>query len=110
MIPATSSILSLLALKLVAMRRVSHVYELAADPAAGLFAGLGAIPKATSLTDYSYRTDHRMQAGLLKGLGGALTVLRDAGYSDLEALRWLLTEDATIAARPVDAMAAGRVV
>src|SRR5436853_325094 len=32
-IPATSSILSLLALKLVAMRRVSHVYELAADPA-----------------------------------------------------------------------------
>jgi len=71
-IPATSSILSLLALKLVAMRRVSHVYELAADPAAGLFAGLGAIPKATSLTDYSYRTDHRMQAGLLKGLGASM--------------------------------------
>ena len=68
-IPAVSSILSLLALKLVAMRRVSHVYDLAADPAAGLFAGLGAIPKATSLTDYSYRTDHRMQAALLRGLG-----------------------------------------
>ena len=71
-IPATSSILSLLALKLVAMRRVSHVYELAADPAAGLFAGLGAIPKATSLTDYSYRTDHRMQARLLSGLGASM--------------------------------------
>jgi hypothetical protein len=56
-IPATSSILSLLALKLVAMRRISYVHELAADPAAGLFAGLGAIAKATSLTDYSYRTD-----------------------------------------------------
>jgi hypothetical protein len=71
-IPALSSVLSLLALKLVAMRRISHVYDLAADPAAGLFAGLGAIPKATSLTDYSYRTDHRMQAGLLKGLGASM--------------------------------------
>lgn len=45
---------------------------------------------------------------LVKGLAGALTVLRDAGYSDEEALGWLLTEDAAIAARPVDAMAAGR--
>ena len=45
---------------------------------------------------------------LLKGLAGALTVLRDAGYSDLEALRWLLTEDEAISGRPVDAMAAGR--
>src|SRR5205085_1156613 len=39
-IPAVSSILSLLALKLSSMRRISHVYDLAADPAAGLFAGL----------------------------------------------------------------------
>ena len=45
---------------------------------------------------------------LVKGLAGALTVLRDAGYSDEEALRWLLTEDASIAGRPVDAMAQGR--
>lgn len=45
---------------------------------------------------------------LLKGLAGTLTVLRDAGYSDAEALRWLLTDDAAIPGRPVDAMAAGR--
>ena len=45
---------------------------------------------------------------LVKGLAGALTVLRDAGYSDDEALRWLLTEDPAIPGRPVDAMAAGR--
>jgi Rv2175c C-terminal domain of unknown function len=45
---------------------------------------------------------------LVKGLAGALTVLRDAGYSDLEALRWLLTEDPAIPGRPVDAMAQGR--
>jgi hypothetical protein len=45
---------------------------------------------------------------LIKGLSGALTVLRDAGYSDVEALCWLFTEDAGIPGRPVDAMAAGR--
>jgi len=45
---------------------------------------------------------------LVKGLAGALTVLRDAGYSDVEALRWLLTEDDTIGGRPVELMAAGR--
>ena len=45
---------------------------------------------------------------LVKGLAGALTVLRDAGYSDIEALRWLLTEDPALPGRPVDAMAQGR--
>ena len=45
---------------------------------------------------------------LLKGLAGAITVLRDAGYDDQEALRWLLTDDDAIPGRPVDAMAAGR--
>src|SRR4051812_13934095 len=45
---------------------------------------------------------------LVKGLAGALTVLRDAGYSDVGALRWLLTEDDVIASRPIEAMAAGR--
>ena len=45
---------------------------------------------------------------LVKGLAGALTVLRDAGYSDAEALRWLLSDDTAIPGRPVDAMAEGR--
>jgi hypothetical protein len=45
---------------------------------------------------------------LVKGLAGALTVLRDAGYSDDEALRWLLTEDDSLSGRPVDVMAEGR--
>lgn len=38
-ISAASSILSLLALKLTGIRRVSHATDLAADPAAALFAG-----------------------------------------------------------------------
>jgi hypothetical protein len=45
---------------------------------------------------------------LIKGLTGTVTVLRDAGFTDAEALRWLLTEDPAIGDRPVDAMAAGR--
>lgn len=45
---------------------------------------------------------------LIKGLAGAVTVLRDAGYSDVEALSWLLADDPNLPGRPVDAMAAGR--
>ena len=52
-IPATSWLLSLLALKLTATRRVSHVDDLLDDPAAGLFAGLAILPKKSALTDYS---------------------------------------------------------
>jgi hypothetical protein len=54
-IPATSYLLSLLALKLVGVRRVSHVDDLAADVGAGLFAGLAALPKATALTTLAHR-------------------------------------------------------
>lgn len=71
-IPALSSLLSLLALKLVATRRVSHVYDLAGDLGAGLFAGLTALPKATALTTYSYRLSHQRQLGFLAGLGRAM--------------------------------------
>jgi len=67
-IPAVSSVLSLLALKLVGVRRVSHVEDLAADPAAGLFAGLVALPKATALTTYSYRLTHERQRRFLAAL------------------------------------------
>jgi Rv2175c C-terminal domain of unknown function len=45
---------------------------------------------------------------LLKGLTGALTVLRDAGFSERQAVRWLLTDSSALEGRPVDLMAAGR--
>ena len=70
-IPALSSILSLLALKLTATRRVSHVEDLAADPGAALFAGLTSLPKATALTSYSYRLSHARQAAFLTALDQA---------------------------------------
>jgi len=72
MIPALSYLLSLLALKLVALRRLSHVDDIASDRAAGLYAGLAAIPKTTALTTYSYRTQRDLQRRFLELLGPAL--------------------------------------
>ena len=82
-IPALSYLLSLLALKLTRTRRVSHVYDLAADPGAALFAGLTALPKATALTTYSYRLQHAQQAKFLTALDKAAIA---AGLADGEAL------------------------
>jgi hypothetical protein len=56
----------------------------------------------------------RVPAGFLvgdvvvKGLSGVLTVLRDAGYSDEEAVRWLHTADDTLPGTPVDALRGDR--
>src|SRR6266702_2745209 len=82
-VPALSYILSLLALKLTSTRRVSHVYDIAADPGAALFAGLTALPKATALTTYSCRLQHSGQAAFLTALDKASLA---AGLADGEAL------------------------
>src|SRR4249920_1728637 len=67
-IPAVSWLLSLLALKLTRTRRVSHVDDLLADPAAALLAGLAVLPKKSALTDYSYRLSHDHQQRFLAAL------------------------------------------
>jgi len=67
-LPAICSLLSLLALKLTRTRRVSHVDDLMADPAAALFAGLAVLPKKTALTEYSYRLSHDHQQRFLAAL------------------------------------------
>ena len=67
-IPAVSWLLSLLALKLTRTRRVSHVDDLLADPAAGLLAGLAVLPKKSALTSYSYRLAHDHQRDFLAAL------------------------------------------
>lgn len=82
-IPALSYLLSLLALKLTSTRRVSHVYDIAADPGAALLAALTALPKATALTTYSYRLEHRKQAAFLAALDKAALA---AGLATGEAL------------------------
>src|SRR6266566_9029566 len=72
-IPAASWLLSLLALKLTATRRVSHVDDLLDDPASALFAGLAILPKKTALTDYSYLLAHDHQHKFLAALDQKLT-------------------------------------
>jgi transposase len=67
-IPAAGYLLSLLALKLTATRRVSHVDDLLSDPAPALLAGLSTLPKKTALTDYSYRLSHDHQRAFLAAL------------------------------------------
>ena len=67
-IPALNWLLSLLALKLTATRRVSHVDDLLSDPAAGLLAGMAVLPKKSALTDYSYRLSHENQRAFLAAL------------------------------------------
>lgn len=71
-IPALSSILSLLALKLTSTRRVSHVEDLATDAGAALLAGLSSLPKTTALTTYSYRLSHERQRQFLTALDRAM--------------------------------------
>ena len=67
-IPATCWLLSLLALKLTRTRRVSHVDDLLADPAAALLGGLAVLPKKSALTGYSYRLSHDHQRAFLAAL------------------------------------------
>ena len=56
----------------------------------------------------------RVPAGFLdgdavvKGLPGVLTLLRDAGYSDDEAVRWLHTSDDSLPGTPVEALRGNR--
>ena len=44
----------------------------------------------------------------ISALRGTFIVLQDAGFSDDEAIDWLLAVDDTIGARPIDALLAGR--
>lgn len=41
---------------------------------------------------------------VVKGLHGTLTLLFDCGFDDLEALRWLFTDDETLPGTPIRAM------
>ena len=70
---------------------MSHVDDLAHDPAAALFAGLTSLPKATALTTYSYRLDHTRQAAFLTAFLAAFLAALDkatiaAGLTDADML------------------------
>lgn len=61
-------IMSFLFLKLIAKERLSHVNHLSLDAGAGLFAGLGVLPKSSSLSSYAYNTTREMDRLFLKEL------------------------------------------
>jgi Rv2175c C-terminal domain of unknown function len=44
----------------------------------------------------------------VKGLHGTLTLLFDCGFGEVEALRWLFTEDDTLPGSPITAIAEHR--
>ncbi|RFU41327.1 DNA-binding protein [Actinomadura logoneensis] len=45
---------------------------------------------------------------VIKGLPGTLTLLADAGFDEVETLRWLFTPDDTLPGTPVQALAENR--
>jgi hypothetical protein len=71
-VPATSALLSLLALKLLDKERRSHINDFNFDEAVGLFAGLNIPPKKSYATEYSYRTVRDYQRKLLSAWVGAV--------------------------------------
>jgi hypothetical protein len=77
MVPATSALLSLLALKLIDKERHSHISDFSFDEALGLFAGVNVLPKSTFATDYSYRTVRENQQQLLAGWVARLLPMLD---------------------------------
>ncbi|MEU7481047.1 Rv2175c family DNA-binding protein [Lentzea sp. NPDC042327] len=47
-------------------------------------------------------------AGVVKGLPGTITVLRDQGFSTNEILRWLFAEDDSLPGTPIEALRGDR--
>ena len=65
MIPAGCALRSMLALKLTAIDRSSHIMPQVTDEGLALFAGLNVIPKKSFLSEYSSRVGHAKTTRLL---------------------------------------------
>ena len=82
--PALNSVLSLLALKMIGRRRVSHVDDVATDPALAAFAGMDSLPKATALGSYSYRLERAHDAPLLEALAPRMLATGQTDGKDID--------------------------
>lgn len=71
-IPTTNYLLSYLSLKLLGGRRLAEATALSFDRGLGVFSGLNSLPKASSLTTYSYRHSHQALAPMLSALARSL--------------------------------------
>jgi len=52
--------------------------------------------------------DFVAEGDVVKGLPGLITVLRDGGYDDVQAVRWLHTPDDSLPGTPLEALAGNR--
>ena len=75
MIPAAHAFRALLALKLWGIGRPPHLMADILDPGMALFAGLNAMPKRATLTEYSGRVDPKLSAALMDRWQQALNTL-----------------------------------
>ncbi len=57
-------------------------------------------PEGTLAVSAAFLDGHQ----IVKGLCGTLTLLRDCGFDEPEALRWLFTADESLPGRPIDAI------
>lgn len=48
--------------------------------------------------------DCLLDAAVVKGLPGTLTLLADHGFSEVECITWLFTDDPSLPGRPIDAL------
>ena len=83
-IPALNSVLSLLALKSIGRRRLSHVDDVATDPALAAFAGMSSLPKATALGSYSYKLDRTHDQRLLEALAPRMLATGQTDGRDID--------------------------
>ena len=83
-VPALCSVLSLLALKAIGRRRVSHVDDVCTDPALAAFAGMESLPKASALGSYSYRLTRAHDQALLAALARAMTKTGQTAGGDFD--------------------------
>jgi hypothetical protein len=61
-------------------------------------------PEGTLAVPAAFLDDHQ----IVKGLCGTLTLLRDCGFDEPEALRWLFTADDSLPGTPIEAIARRR--
>jgi hypothetical protein len=77
-------VLSFLSLKLMGNTRWSHDSVWNRDRALGLFAGLNVLPKATTLSSYSYRVQRTSNLSLLKNLANCFKGEHDEDEFNLD--------------------------
>jgi Rv2175c C-terminal domain of unknown function/DNA-binding protein Rv2175c, wHTH domain len=61
-------------------------------------------PEGTVAVPAAFLDGHQ----IVKGLCGTLTLLRDCGFDEPEALRWLFTADESLPGTPIDALVGRR--